>query len=207
MCHLRGTLVNGLTYRYPELLQMNDKLRPGIVHRLDKDTSGALVVAKNDQVLEDLKYQFKNRTVRKTYLAVVYGHIKPDSGTIDIPLGRDPFQRKMMSSRGNKLKHAKTSWRVKKYLSDATYIELDIKTGRTHQIRAHCASIGHPVIGDPLYGGKNVKNRISSNLKSLVHRQMLHSWRLIFVHSVTKKLMEFKAPLPDDMEKILQLFS
>ncbi len=167
--HPSGTLVNGLLHHCPDLAAFGGEIRPGIVHRLDKDTSGVMVVAKQPSIHEQLAAQFQNRTVRKTYLAIVQGNMQPSRGEIHLPIGRHPTARKQMSTVAGKMRSAETHYRVREALNGATLLELDLKTGRTHQIRVHCAAIHHPVVGDPVYGGRN-KAVIRSRLRSCKKR-------------------------------------
>jgi 23S rRNA pseudouridine1911/1915/1917 synthase len=197
--HYTGTLVNGLLYHCPDLTGVGGEIRPGIVHRLDKDTSGAIVVAKNDTVHNNLSLQFKSKKIKKKYLALVYGEIESDSGTISLPIGRHPIDRKKMSTISRKGRSAETSWRVKERFCGVTFLELSLKTGRTHQIRVHCATINHPIVGDSVYcSRKAVKSLIKS-----IPRQMLHAWCLGFTHPITQKFMSLEAPIPQDMSKVL----
>ncbi len=197
--HYTGTLVNGLLYHCPDLTGVGGEIRPGIVHRLDKDTSGAIVVAKNDTVHNNLSLQFKYKKIKKMYLALVHGEMESDSGTISLPIGRHPVDRKKMSTISRKGRSAETSWRVRERFHGVTFLELRLKTGRTHQIRVHCSTINHPIVGDAVYcRRKGVKNLIKS-----VSRQMLHAWRLEFTHPITQKFMSFEAPIPQDMSEIL----
>ena len=203
-----GTLVNALLHHCPELGGINAELRPGIVHRLDKDTTGAMVVAKSRFVLENLSQQFKKRQVQKTYLALVHGVLDRESGTVSLPIGRHPVDRKKMSTVGSRGREAETTWRVKARYADATLLELDLKTGRTHQIRVHCASMHHPIIGDAVYTyGKHAKKKqINKPLEALLtsaKRQMLHAMHLSFTHPVEKRSMSFTAPIPDDMQILM----
>ena len=149
--HSRGTLVNALLYHCPDLAGIGGEIRPGIVHRLDKDTSGTMVVAKNAAALENLAKQFKTRTIQKSYLALVYGELRTDEGTVALPIGRHPVHRKRMSTITRKGRSAETSWRVRERFPGVTLIELTLKTGRTHQIRVHCATMGFPIVGDQVY--------------------------------------------------------
>ena len=191
--HYKGTLLNRLIYHCPDLKKTGEDLRYGIVHRLDKDTSGALIVAKNRLSHNNLTAQFKSRMIKKKYLALVHGEFDSDSGAISLPIGRHPVNRKKMSTITQKGRSAETIWKVSKSFHDITLLEIDLKTGRTHQIRVHFAAINHPVVGDPVYGRrKKIKNIKAS-------RQMLHAWRLEFTHPVTKKTMSFESPVPDDM--------
>ena len=150
--HARGTLVNALLHRLGKLSGAGGALRPGIVHRLDKETSGAMVVARNDRAHEHLAEQFRSRNVRKIYLALVHGKMPRDSGTITLPISRDPHRRTRMTARAATGRHARTDWRVIARLDRCTLVEAVLHTGRTHQIRAHFAAIGHPIVGDTLYG-------------------------------------------------------
>jgi 23S rRNA pseudouridine1911/1915/1917 synthase len=195
--HHSGTLVNGLLYHCPNLEGIGTKLRPGIVHRLDKDTSGTLVVAKTGFVHHHLSDQFKSRRIEKKYLALVLGEPRADSGTISDPIGRHPIHRKRMSTTSRKGREAETRWRVRKRIEGATLLELDLKTGRTHQIRVHCAAIHHPIIGDPVYGYRRISKQISAP------RQMLHAWRLGFFHPATGEWMRFESPIPEDMQDLM----
>lgn len=203
--HTSGTLVNGLLYHCPNLQGIGGEVRPGIVHRLDKDTSGVLVVAKNSGAHHGLSNQFKGRTIQKKYLALVYGKMKADSGTILLPIGRHPVDRKKMSIHSKKSRNAETTWKVKERFILATLIDIDLKTGRTHQIRVHCAAINHPVMGDPVYGGRRRRIPIETTPGHClsVPRQMLHARRLEFTHPSTHANLSFEAPIPSDMQEII----
>jgi len=211
--HYSGTLVNALLHHCKDLEGIGAKLRPGIVHRLDKDTSGALVVAKTAAAHEHLSQQFKARQVQKNYLALVYGEPTSDRGTIRLPIGRHPIDRKRMSTKSTKQRAAETSWEVSERFRGVSLLLLHLHTGRTHQIRVHCAAIQHAVVGDPVYGPrkllKNIKNKIpgvpdsvAARLKS-VKRQMLHAARLGFAHPASGENMTFEAPMPADMQELL----
>ena len=213
--HYSGTLVNALLYHCADLEGIGARLRPGIVHRLDKDTSGALVVAKTAAAHEHLSGQFKARRVHKDYLALVHGEPAPNHGTIKLPIGRHPQDRKRMSIRSNKQRDAETSWEVRERLNGFTLLLLHLHTGRTHQIRVHCAAIQHAVVGDPVYGSrkqlKNIRSKLPgipdavvASLKS-VKRQMLHAARLGFTHPATGEKMMFEAPMPPDMTQLLDM--
>lgn len=203
--HYSGTLVNGLLYHCPELEGVGVELRPGIVHRLDKDTSGVLVVAKNAAAHNNLVRQFKSRKVKKEYLALVHGEMESNSGTISLPIGRHPVDRKKMSTKSRKSRAAETTWRVKERFDRATLVELNLKTGRTHQIRVHCAAVNHPIVGDTVYGGRKAGKKVSSgkDLLRTVSRQMLHARRLGFAHPKTESTVSFEAPIPQDMEELI----
>jgi 23S rRNA pseudouridine1911/1915/1917 synthase len=194
--HESGTLVNALLAHCPNLSGINGVQRPGIVHRLDRDTSGALVVAKNDFAHQHLQQQIQAKTARREYLGIVNGVPKTTAGTIDAPIGRHPVDRKKMAvltnDAGNS-RHAITHWSIQERLGNYTLIKFDLETGRTHQIRVHAAYIGHGIAGDPVY---------SKPLK-YIHRQALHAWRLTFVHPVTEQEISAIAPLPNDFEKFL----
>ena len=204
--NLSGTLVNALLHHCKDLAGINGVLRPGIVHRLDKDTSGVMVVAKDDEAYRQLTKQFKSRTVEKVYLAIVYGPFSKDEGLIDAAIGRHPHERKRMSLRTRGGRTAITRWRVAERLNRFTLLEVFPQTGRTHQIRVHLSSIGHPLLGDPLYGRKGRSGTIhDAALKECVirmARQALHAYRLGFVHPKTGENVRFESPLPEDMREI-----
>jgi len=206
--HSSGTLVNGLLFHCPDLAGIGGELRPGIVHRLDKDTSGTLVVAKHADAHLNLSAQFKNRTVVKEYLTLVAGRVRAEQGSVELPVGRHPTDRKRMSTHSRKGRPAETLWRVRERFPAATLLQIRLKTGRTHQIRVHCAAIGHPVVGDPVYGSRR---RLSGQGKGATagilvgcKRQMLHAWRLTFVHPASGEEMTFASPLPGDMQEVLE---
>jgi len=203
--HADGTLVNALLHHCPDIRGIGGEMRPGIVHRLDKDTSGILVAAKNAKAMAGLADQFQNRSVRKKYLALVHGSPDKDFGTISLPIGRHPADRKKMSVLSPRGKTAQTLWHVRQRLPETTLLDVDLKTGRTHQIRVHCAAIGHPVVGDQVYGGKSPKKHspeISALLKS-VSRQMLHAWQIHLIHPGTGEEISFESPVPTDMTQLL----
>jgi 23S rRNA pseudouridine1911/1915/1917 synthase len=200
--HNRGTLVNALAYHCKKLATVGSPLRPGIVHRLDKDTSGVMVVALDDKAYYDLVEQFKKRTINRKYIALVYGNMKEDSGEIAMDIGRAISDRKKMSTRTKKGKEAVTRWKVIERFGAATLIEAKLGTGRTHQIRVHFSAIGHPVLGDKTYGKKTT---IEINRKKIVFpRQMLHAETLGFIHPVKKEYIEFSSPIPEDMEECIR---
>lgn len=191
--HANGTLVNALMYHIKDLSSINGVIRPGIVHRIDKDTSGLLMVAKNDKAHESLAEQLKEKTSVRKYLALVHGEIGHEKGEINAPIGRSKIDRKMQAVIENG-KPAVTHFQVIERFKDYTLIELQLETGRTHQIRVHMKYIGHPVAGDPLYGPR----------KTLVgNGQFLHAKTLGFVHPSTGEYMEFESPLPEVFEKTL----
>jgi 23S rRNA pseudouridine1911/1915/1917 synthase len=201
--HFSGTLVNAVLYHCPNLEGIGGKIRPGIVHRLDKDTSGILVVAKTAAAQAHLGAQFKDRTLQKTYLALVSGKMKTTSGVIDLPIGRHPVDRKKMSVLSKRNRDARTLWRVKELFDAASFLEIEIKTGRTHQIRVHCASMQHPVVGDAVYGCRNSGMR--PGVLKTVPRQMLHAWRMAFTHPATGERIHLEAPIPEDMLQVLSV--
>ena len=191
----QSTLVNGLLHRYKELAAVGDEQRPGIVHRLDKDTSGVLVVARTAAAQRKMMADFKNRQVSKHYLAIIHGSPADGSGRIVAPIGRHPVNRQKMAVRQSGGKYAASNWKIKKRYTGHCLAEVEIETGRTHQIRVHMAHVGYPVAGDLLYG-PNRQN-------SVFPRQMLHAWRLRLNHPDTGKEMEIEAPLPDDFTDVL----
>jgi 23S rRNA pseudouridine1911/1915/1917 synthase len=203
--HSCGTLMNALAYHCGRLSAVGGPLRPGVVHRLDKDTSGLMVVALDDVAYYNLAEQFKQRTINRRYLALIYGNLREDTGEIALRIGRSESDRKKMSTSVRRGKEAVTRWRVLKRFNHAALIEAKLGTGRTHQIRVHFASIGHPVLGDRTYG-KKVEVEVKAQKKIMFPRQMLHAERLGFNHPVTGKHLEFSSPLPEDMaEKIEEL--
>ncbi|MBR5991261.1 MAG: RluA family pseudouridine synthase, partial [Clostridia bacterium] len=192
-----GTLVNALLFHCKGSLSgINGEIRPGIVHRIDKDTSGLLVVAKNDATHQKLAEQIKEHSFTRCYKAVVHGNIKDDEGTIDAPIGRSPKDRKKMAVTDKNSREAVTHFKVLERFKDYTYIECKLETGRTHQIRVHMAYRGNPVAGDTLYGPKNTPKDLNG--------QCLHAYKLGFVHPKTDEYMEFEAPLPEYFEKFLK---
>ncbi|WP_018756658.1 RluA family pseudouridine synthase [Paenibacillus terrigena] len=192
--HSSGTVVNALMYHCKDLSGINGELRPGIVHRIDKDTSGLLMAAKHDQAHASLAAQLKDHSVTRKYIAIVHGNIAHDHGTIDAPIGRDAGDRKMYTVTDKNSKHALTHFLVLERFGDYTMVELKLETGRTHQIRVHMKFIGHPLVGDPMYGR-------SKGMQ--MDGQALHAAVLGFVHPMTVKYLEFEAPLPADMEHLL----
>jgi 23S rRNA pseudouridine1911/1915/1917 synthase len=204
-----GTLVNALLYHCKDLAGINGVLRPGIVHRLDKDTSGVMVVAKEDEAFHHLTQQFRSRTVEKVYLALVFGRFEANEGLIDSAIGRHPSERKRMSTRTRKGRAAVTRWKKVEEFDGCTLLEIFPQTGRTHQIRVHLSSIGHPVLGDPLYGRKSRPGTIHDPvLKACVkrlNRQALHARRLGFTHPRTGERVQFVSPIPEDMKEVLEV--
>lgn len=192
--HSRGTLVNALLYHCADLAGIGGVERPGIVHRLDKETSGLVVVAKTDPALQSLSQQFQDRIVKKEYLALVKGRMKNKRGIIDSPIGRHKISRKKMSLDPDGGRAAQTEYELTQCFEGFSYLRLFPKTGRTHQIRVHLASIGHPILGDKLYGGAK-----SVPLKKPLSRHALHAHKLELRHPETGKVMHFVSPLPEDM--------
>ncbi len=204
--HSSGTLVNALLYHCPDLAGIGGEIRPGIVHRLDKDTSGVLVIAKTDMALQNLSEQFKNRKVIKEYVALVTGEPASESGVIELPIGRHPSDRKKMSPFSKKRRLAKTEWEIMERFNGFSLLRINLKTGRTHQIRVHCTAIGHPVVGDPVYGRQKRKKGIPRETVDLiksVRRQLLHAGRLTLTHPQTQSAMSFEAEIPPDMAEII----
>lgn len=195
--HYSGTLVNGLMYHLKNLSSINGILRPGIVHRLDMNTSGLMLVAKNDKSHNFLAKCLKEHSINRIYFALVEGNIKDDSGVIDAPLGRSEKDRKKRTVTYKNSKNAVTNYWVEKRYGKYTLIKLKLETGRTHQIRVHMKHIGHPVVGDDVYGSKT--NRF------LLNGQLLHSKSIGFVHPSTGEYMEFESELPDYFQKVLKI--
>lgn len=203
-----GTLVNALLYHFEELLKTWKGLRPGIVHRLDKDTSGVMVIAKNDLSHECLGKQFKEHSINRKYIALTWGIVKSDKGTIDIPIGRHISQRKKMSVRIRKGRRAVTYYKVLKRFGNFSLLELSLETGRTHQIRVHLSHIHHPVVGDQTYGKRTISPNLPKTVIDVIKafkRQALHAAVLGFIHPETKEYMEFSTPLPDDMKVLIDI--
>ncbi|MDI1472883.1 MAG: RluA family pseudouridine synthase [Thermodesulfovibrio sp.] len=200
--HKEGTLLNALAYHFKKLANIGAPLRPGVVHRLDKDTSGVIVIALDDRAYYGLVEMFKKRQVKKEYLAIVYGELK-EGGTITLPIGRAENDRKKMSTKAKRAKEAITEWQVLENFKNYTLVKVKIITGRTHQIRVHFSAIGHPLLGDRTYGRKTYIEK--GNKKIPVLRQMLHAWRIEFKHPVTGENLKFESPLPEDMKKVVEL--
>jgi 23S rRNA pseudouridine1911/1915/1917 synthase len=189
-----GTLVNALLFHEPKIKGVGqDPFRSGIVHRLDKDTSGLMVIAKTDQALNFLQKEFKQRRVQKRYLALILGNLSEDKGEINLSIGRHPKKRKIMAINPIDGKSSRTCWKVKRQFKTACLVEALLKTGRTHQIRVHFYAIDHPLIGERIYQPRRYRKK-----KSIAPRQMLHSWQLSFRHPYSGKKMFFKADLPED---------
>jgi 23S rRNA pseudouridine1911/1915/1917 synthase len=191
--HPSHTLVNALLSHFPHLADIGDSLRPGIVHRLDRDTSGVMLVAKNSLAQADLAEQFKSHSVAKAYLVLVKGRLTPENGVIEAPIGRDPRNRKRMAVVAGG-REARTEYRVVKYIGDYTLLEVMPETGRTHQIRVHLSAIGFPVVGDKVYGVKS----------PYLSRQFIHACRLGFKLPSTGEYVEFKSELPPDLTQALR---
>lgn len=189
-----GTLVNGLMYLSKDLSHVNGEFRPGIVHRIDKDTSGLLIVAKNDKAHRILAEELKEKKIKRKYIALVSGVINHDIGEIDAPIGRDPSDRKKMCVTSTNSKDAITHFRVLERYKNASLIECELETGRTHQIRVHMKYINHPVINDPVYG-KNNHGEFG---------QLLHAKEITFTHPTTKEVMSFSCEVPEEFNKILE---
>jgi 23S rRNA pseudouridine1911/1915/1917 synthase len=192
--HHDDTLVNALLARYAELRVNESDVRPGIVHRLDRDTSGLLIVAKNMHTQAALVEQMKRHEVVKHYLALVEGTVALDSGTIDAPIGRNPRHRQQMAITASGSREARTHFRVLDRFSHYTLLLLQLETGRTHQIRVHLKAIGYPVVGDPVYGSGR------KHASVLAQRQFLHAYQLQFTHPITGEAIELEAPLPADLQ-------
>ncbi|MDP8298979.1 MAG: RluA family pseudouridine synthase [Candidatus Tantalella remota] len=189
----QGTLAGALLHHCGTLPDSDDKVRPGIVHRLDKDTTGVIVVAKNDKAMRSLAKQFHDREVNKRYLAIVKGRVEMDNGVVEVPIARHSTDRRKMDVDHEKGRHAKTVYHVLERFEKFTLLALDLETGRTHQIRLHMLHLGHPVVGDMTYGGDRQ-----------MPRQALHAEKLSFRHPGTGKQMEFVAPMPEDMREFIK---
>lgn len=198
--HKDGTLMNALAYHFEKLAKVGGPLRPGVVHRLDKDTSGAIIVALDDEAYYKLIEMFKGRLIKKEYLALVFGEIK-DYGKITSPIGRSTKDRKKMSTKAKTSKEAITEWRVIKRFYNCSLLKVNIVTGRTHQIRVHLSSIGHPILGDSLYGRKSYLELKKDKVK--IPRQMLHAHKIEFKHPITEEVISVEAPIPKDMTEII----
>jgi 23S rRNA pseudouridine1911/1915/1917 synthase len=197
--HSDDTLVNALVARYPELQPEEGDLRPGIVHRLDRDTSGLLLVARNVRTQAALIDQMKRHEVTKRYLALVQGMVTLDKGSIDAPIGRNPRNRQQMAITVQDGREARTHFRVLERYPRHTLLLLQLETGRTHQIRVHLQAIGHPVVGDPVY---TTPGRAHAHLP--LTRQFLHAYQLEFVHPASGETLKFEAPLPEDLAAVLE---
>jgi 23S rRNA pseudouridine1911/1915/1917 synthase len=211
--NLSGTLANALLYHFTSLSSGYAKGYPGLIHRLDKNTSGLLVVAKNDHTHSQLGKQLQARTLKREYLALVWGTIRPPEGTISVPIGRSRADRRIMTSGSPNTREAVTLYETIESYSWLSYIKLNLMTGRTHQIRTHLKEAGHPVFGDPEYGGREgrltgieARHRVRARqLLEKATRQMLHAARVEFVHPATGKAVEFRADLPEDFRQVLEL--
>jgi 23S rRNA pseudouridine1911/1915/1917 synthase len=204
-----GTMVAALLHRFGGMAGLSNvggPLRPGIVHRLDKGTSGAVVIAKTDAAHKRLVEEFRDRTVKKTYIALLHGRLKGDAGTIDLPVARDLRRRSRMTARRREGRQARTDWKMRFRLGAFTFIEADLHTGRTHQIRVHFSALGCPVVGDTLYGAPR-QERVQGKLLPTLDRNFLHAARLAFGHPTTGKQLEARAPIPDELVSYLRLLS
>jgi 23S rRNA pseudouridine1911/1915/1917 synthase len=200
--HAGGTLVNALLHHIKDLSGVGGELRPGIVHRLDRGTSGVMVVAKHDAAHQELSRQFSDREIEKEYMALVWGVVQAGR-RIDAPIGRDPNHRQKMSTRARRARHAVTRVTMARHLQGVSLLKVAIATGRTHQIRVHLSAIGHPIVGDATYGG--VHRRVAAPLRAIqrLERPFLHAARLAFTHPTDGRRMEFDSPLPLDLQSVL----
>lgn len=196
--HYEGTLVNAIMYHcHNDLSGINGVLRPGIVHRIDKDTTGSLIICKNDEAHRKIAEQLKEHSITRKYRAIVYGRISNDEGVVDAPIGRHPTDRKKMAINERNGKPAITHYKVLERFEKYTYIECQLETGRTHQIRVHMTSIGHPLLGDEVYGNAKCPFKLEG--------QTLHAMTIGFIHPSTNQYVEYEAPLPDYFERLLQI--
>ena len=193
--HYSGTLVNALLYHCKDLSGINGVMRPGIVHRIDKDTSGLLVVAKNDVAHESLSQQLQDKTCHREYVAIVHNPFTHEHGTIHAPIGRDEKDRQKMAVTANNSKDAITHFTVLENFKKFAYIKCQLETGRTHQIRVHMSAIGHPLVGDTLYG---------SDFSDSITRQALHSYKISFIHPISHQIVSFTSELPDDIKSSIE---
>jgi 23S rRNA pseudouridine1911/1915/1917 synthase len=200
--HRTGTVVNALLHHVDDLSGIGGQLRPGIVHRLDRGTSGVMVVAKNDTAHQELSRQFHDREVEKEYFALVWGTVHAGK-RIDAPIGRDPGDRQKMSTRARRARSAVTRVTRAEHLKGVSLLQVTIATGRTHQIRVHLNAIGHPIVGDPTYGG--VHRHVANDVRAVqrLERPFLHAARLVFTHPGDGRRMEFESPLPVDLQTVL----
>ncbi len=201
-----GTMVAALLHRFggmPGLSNVGGPLRPGIVHRLDKGTSGAVIIARTDAAHRALVDEFRERAVQKTYIALLHGKLKGEKGTIDLPIARDLHRRSRMTARRREGREARTDWRVRLRVGAFTLVEADLHTGRTHQIRVHFSALGCPVAGDTVYGAPR-RERVNSELLPELDRNFLHAARLVFLHPTTGKEIDVRAPLPPELTSYLK---
>lgn len=196
--HYEGTLVNAIMYHcHNDLSGINGVLRPGIVHRIDKDTTGSLIICKNDEAHRKIAEQLKEHSITRKYRAIVYGRISNDEGVVNAPIGRHPTDRKKMAINERNGKPAITHYKVLERFEKYTYIECQLETGRTHQIRVHMTSIGHPLLGDEVYGNAKCPFKLEG--------QTLHAMTIGFIHPSTNQYVEYEAPLPEYFERLLQI--
>jgi len=195
--HHDDTLVNALIARYPDIQREDSEHRPGIIHRLDKDTSGLIIIARNAATHSALVEQMKRREIVKRYLALVEGVVALDQGSIDAPIGRNPHHRQQMAITVVRSREARTHFRVQERFDRHTLLLLELETGRTHQIRVHLKAIGHPIVGDPIYGSGSINRSLS------LKRQFLHAYQLKFIHPTTGSILNLEAPLPEDLQAVL----
>jgi 23S rRNA pseudouridine1911/1915/1917 synthase len=200
--HSSGTLVNALLHHVTDLSGIGGEIRPGIVHRLDRGTSGVMVVAKNDRAHQELSRQFSDREVDKEYIALVWGVVQTGR-RIDEPIGRDPEHRQKMSTRARRARQAVTRVTHARHFKGVSLLKVAIATGRTHQIRVHLSAIGHPIVGDPTYGG--LHRRTAANLRAVqrLERPFLHAAHLAFTHPGDGRRVEFDSPLPPDLQAVI----
>ncbi|MEW5995125.1 MAG: RluA family pseudouridine synthase, partial [Candidatus Zixiibacteriota bacterium] len=210
--HYSGTLVNALIHHFESLAGGSAIERPGIVHRLDKDTAGLILVARTDSAYQKLQQQMQRREIKRTYLALICGHVKEKEGVIELPIGRSHRDRKKMAVTQVSGREAVTRYRLRERFRTYDLLEVDLLTGRTHQIRVHFSHLGHPIFGDPEYGGREKWHRgafgperqFASRLLQLIDRQALHAAKLTFTHPATGRKITLESELPDDFAKVLE---
>ncbi|UCC45595.1 MAG: RluA family pseudouridine synthase [Candidatus Zixiibacteriota bacterium] len=210
-----GTLANAMAFRFGKLAAGSAPDRPGIVHRLDRDTSGLLVVARTDRAYAALQQAIQTRTMKRTYLGIVCGHMPDESGKIDLSIGRSLRDRRKMSVTGTEARDAVTLYQLQERYRSYDLLRIILETGRTHQIRVHCSHLNHPILGDPDYGGRESwhnglhapERPLAKRLLKLINRQALHAHSLEFSHPITEKELSFKSELPDDFQAVVDLLN
>jgi 23S rRNA pseudouridine1911/1915/1917 synthase len=207
--HSSGTLVNAVLFHCDDLSGIGGAMRPGIVHRLDAGTTGAIIVAKNDRAHLELSRQFREREIEKAYAAVVYGKVDPPKGKIELDIGRDRKDRKKISVNTDQPRNSISYYKLRTLWDEFSLVDVQILTGRTHQIRVHMSNINHQLVGDEIYSGKRWKSVKNLQLAKIAHnfgRPALHSWRVAFKHPASGEKVSLEAPIPEDMQKLIRMF-